>query len=442
MVFKINQKWQGLYNMKDIAVKVSSLTKVYKIFNAPVDRIKEAIHPFGKKYSRDFYALNDVSFSIKKGETVGIVGKNGAGKSTILKIITGVLTPTSGRVDTNGHISSLLELGAGFNPEMTGKENIYLNGTLMGYSKTEMDSKLSSIISFADIGEFIDQPVKMYSSGMFARLAFSVAISVNPDILIVDEALSVGDVAFQYKCFKRMKEIKERGATILLVTHSTQQVAQNCDRVIVMSKGSVLLDTYDVKHGIAEYEKLMRNITDSNQSDEDIMDDSESGDLQENISMSFDTSPNRDVDEHRMGSFRAIIQQVSLSDKKFSMKDAATIESGNRYYMNFHIISKYDINDVVLGVSLRGREGVDLWGDNNLAAETPIVLKKGRNKICYEFTMNLKAGDYLLCAGLASMENTEREELDQRWPIRIVHVLSRREAVGIAFAPITVYLQE
>ena len=250
--------------MKEIAIKVSSLTKVYKIFNTPVDRIKEAVHPLGKKYSRDFYALNNVSFNIKKGETVGIVGKNGAGKSTILKIITGVLTPTSGRVESYGHISSLLELGAGFNPEMTGRENIYLNGTLMGYSKKEMDSKLSGIINFADIGEFIDQPVKMYSSGMFARLAFSVAISVEPDILIVDEALSVGDVAFQYKCFQRMKEIKERGATILLVTHSTQQVAQNCDRVIVMRQGSVMLDTYDVKYGIAEYEKLMRNITDSN----------------------------------------------------------------------------------------------------------------------------------------------------------------------------------
>ena len=428
--------------MKEIAIKVSSLTKVYKIFNTPVDRIKEAVHPFGKKYSRDFYALNNVSFNIKKGETVGIVGKNGAGKSTILKIITGVLTPTSGRVESYGHISSLLELGAGFNPEMTGRENIYLNGTLMGYSKKEMDSKLSCIINFADIGEFIDQPVKMYSSGMFARLAFSVAISVEPDILIVDEALSVGDVAFQYKCFQRMKEIKERGATILLVTHSTQQVAQNCDRVIVMRQGAVMLDTYDVKYGIAEYEKLMRNITDSNSQDNELTDGLEADAASENINMAFDTSPNKDVDEHRMGSFRAIVQQVSLSDKMFSMKDIAAIESGHRLYMNFRILAKCDINDVVLGVSLRSREGVDLWGDNNLAAETTISLKKGINKISYEFTMNLKAGDYLLCAGLASMEGTEREELDQRWPIRIIHVISRREAVGIAFAPITVHLKE
>lgn len=428
--------------MKEIAIKVSSLTKVYKIFNTPVDRIKEAVNPLGKKYSRDFYALNNVSFNIKKGETVGIVGKNGAGKSTILKIITGVLTPTSGRVESYGHISSLLELGAGFNPEMTGRENIYLNGTLMGYSKKEMDSKLSGIINFADIGEFIDQPVKMYSSGMFARLAFSVAISVEPDILIVDEALSVGDVAFQYKCFQRMKEIKERGATILLVTHSTQQVAQNCDRVIVMRQGSVMLDTYDVKYGIAEYEKLMRNITDSNSQNNELTDGLEADDASENTNMAFDTTPNKDVDEHRMGSFRAIVQQVSLSDKMFSMKDIAAIESGHRLYMNFRILAKCDINDVVLGVSLRSREGVDLWGDNNLAAETTISLKKGINKISYEFTMNLKAGDYLLCAGLASMEGTKREELDQRWPIRIIHVISRREAVGIAFAPITVHLKE
>ena len=181
---------------EDWAIKIEHLSKVYKIFDKPTDRVKEALNPFRKRYSRDFYALNDVSLTIKKGETVGIIGKNGAGKSTILKIITGVLTPTSGSVQVNGRIASLLELGAGFNPEMTGIENIYLNGTIMGYSKEEMDDRVQDIIDFADIGEFINQPVKMYSSGMFARLAFAVNAFVEPDILIVDEALSVGDAAF------------------------------------------------------------------------------------------------------------------------------------------------------------------------------------------------------------------------------------------------------
>ena len=227
---------------EDWAIKIEHLSKVYKIFDKPTDRVKEALNPFHKRYSRDFYALNDVSLTIKKGETVGIIGKNGAGKSTILKIITGVLTPTSGSVQVNGRIASLLELGAGFNPEMTGIENIYLNGTIMGYSKEEMDDRIQDIIDFADIGEFIHQPVKMYSSGMFARLAFAVNAFVEPDILIVDEALSVGDAAFQAKCISRMKQMMCSGTTILFVTHDMYSVRAFCQRCIYLKKGSVHLD--------------------------------------------------------------------------------------------------------------------------------------------------------------------------------------------------------
>ena len=217
---------------EDWAIKIEHLSKVYKIFDKPTDRVKEALNPFRKRYSRDFYALNDVSLTIKKGETVGIIGKNGAGKSTILKIITGVLTPTSGSVQVNGRIASLLELGAGFNPEMTGIENIYMNGTIMGYSKEEMDDRLQDIVDFADIGEFIHQPVKMYSSGMFARLAFAVNVNVTPDILIVDEALSVGDVFFQNKCFKRMDALKKSGVTVLFVSHDMGSIRQLCDKCL------------------------------------------------------------------------------------------------------------------------------------------------------------------------------------------------------------------
>lgn len=230
----------------DLAIKIEHLSKVYKIFDRPKDRVKEALNPFGKRYSRDFYALKDVSLTIKKGETVGIIGKNGAGKSTILKIITGVLTPTSGSVQVNGRVASLLELGAGFNPEMTGIENIYMNGTFMGYSKEEMNARLQGIVDFADIGDFIYQPVKMYSSGMFARLAFAVNAFVEPDILIVDEALSVGDAAFQAKCISRMKQMMKGGTTILFVTHDMSTVKAFCHRCIYLKKGVVHLD------GVAE----------------------------------------------------------------------------------------------------------------------------------------------------------------------------------------------
>lgn len=223
----------------EIAIKVENLTKTYKLYDSPTDRLKEALHWRGKKYHKDFHALNDVSFEIKKGETVGIIGKNGSGKSTLLKIITGVLSPTSGKVTVNGRISALLELGAGFNPEYTGMENIYFQGNLMGYSNEEMANKVDAIVEFADIGDFINQPVKSYSSGMFARLAFAVAINVEPDILIVDEALSVGDAKFQNKCLTRIKLMQELGVTILFVSHSTAQINAICTYAVWLNNGKV-----------------------------------------------------------------------------------------------------------------------------------------------------------------------------------------------------------
>ena len=224
--------------MSDIAIQISNLSKAYKIFDKPTDRIKESLNPFGKRYSKDFYALHNVSVSIYKGETIGVIGKNGAGKSTLLKMITGVLTPSSGNITINGRIASLLELGAGFNPEMTGIENIYFNGTIMGYTKKEIDAKLDDILDFADIGDFIHQPVKMYSSGMFARLAFAVNVNVKPDILIVDEALSVGDVFFQNKCFKRMADLQKQGVTVLFVSHDMGSIRQLCSKCLWLDNGT------------------------------------------------------------------------------------------------------------------------------------------------------------------------------------------------------------
>ncbi|MCX7998948.1 MAG: ABC transporter ATP-binding protein [Leptospiraceae bacterium] len=226
-------------NLAEIAIKVSNLTKIYPLYNKPIDRLKEALHPFRKKYHHDFYALHDISFEIKKGETVGIIGQNGSGKSTLLKIITGVLTPTSGEVIVNGRVSSLLELGVGFNPELTGIENVYFYGTINGFTKEEMDAKLEDILSFADIGEFVYQPVKTYSSGMFVRLAFACAIQIDPEILIVDEALSVGDMFFQNKCMARMKKLMEKGVTLLFVSHDLASVKMISKRAIFLHQGKI-----------------------------------------------------------------------------------------------------------------------------------------------------------------------------------------------------------
>lgn len=252
--------------MEKGSVEVNDLSKVYHLYNKSSDRLRETFSIKKKKYSKDHYALRDINLSIKHGESVGIVGTNGSGKSTLLKLITGVVTPTTGEIKTKGKIAALLELGAGFNPEYTGIENIYLNGTMMGYTEEEMEKRVPGIVDFADIGEFIHQPVKSYSSGMFARLAFAVSINVEPDILIVDEALSVGDTRFQVKCIDKMRELQESGTTILFVTHAIEQIKRFCTRAIWIKNGEVVedggasqvVDLYDnfMKYGERKIEKV------------------------------------------------------------------------------------------------------------------------------------------------------------------------------------------
>lgn len=242
--------------MNNIIIKAERLTKVYKIYERDIDRLKETFHPFHRCYSRDFYALKDVSFEIRRGENVGLVGANGAGKSTLLKIITGVLTPTSGSIKVAGRIASLLELGAGFNPELTGVENIYMSGLLMGQSRQVMDGKVDDIIAFADIGDFVNRPVKTYSSGMFARLAFAVNAFVEPDILIIDEALSVGDAFFQSKCMDKMRSMIAGGVTVIFVSHDTFAVKNLCQRAFLLQKGEIILDAA-AKEVVEKYRNMM-----------------------------------------------------------------------------------------------------------------------------------------------------------------------------------------
>lgn len=226
--------------MKQIAVSANNISKKFRLFNSPRDRILEALHPFNKKYHKEFWALRDINFEIEKGQTVGIIGRNGSGKSTLLQVICSILKPSSGDVVANGRISALLELGAGFNPEFTGRQNVLMKGMLMGFSAQEMQTRLPEIESFADIGEFIDQPVKIYSSGMYVRLAFAVAINVDPEILIVDEALAVGDAKFQHKCYGKFLEFQAAGKTILFVTHDTGAIVKHCDSAILLERGEII----------------------------------------------------------------------------------------------------------------------------------------------------------------------------------------------------------
>ncbi|MBY0577992.1 MAG: ATP-binding cassette domain-containing protein [Burkholderiales bacterium] len=221
-------------------ISVQGLSKSYKLYNSKTDRGLDLFLPFGKPRHNDFHALSDISFTVEEGESIGIIGRNGSGKSTLLKILSGVLSPTAGNVQVSGKVASLLELGAGFNPELTGCENIYFNGALMGCTKAQMNERISEIINFADIGDFIDQPVKIYSSGMFVRLAFAASVHVDPDILIIDEALAVGDVRFQKKCVDFMRNFKERGKTILFVSHDIFTVKSFCNRLILINDGKMV----------------------------------------------------------------------------------------------------------------------------------------------------------------------------------------------------------
>jgi lipopolysaccharide transport system ATP-binding protein len=226
--------------MESVAISVQNVSKKFRLFNSPRERLLEALHPFNKKYHKEFWALKDINFEVKRGQTLGIIGRNGSGKSTLLQIICSVLKPTTGEVSANGRISALLALGAGFNPEFTGRQNALLNGALMGLSADEMKRCLPEIELFADIGEFIDQPMKIYSSGMALRLAFACAVNVDPDILVIDEALAVGDAKFQYKCFQKFREFQEVGKTIIFVSHNTDAVLRYCDYAILLEKGEVI----------------------------------------------------------------------------------------------------------------------------------------------------------------------------------------------------------
>lgn len=240
----------------EVAIKVENLNKCYQIYEKPRDRLMQMLMGGRKQYYREFWAVKDVSFEIRKGETVGIVGRNGSGKSTLLQMICGTLNPTGGNIQTNGRIAALLELGSGFNPEFSGRENVYLNAAILGLTKEEIDARFADILAFAEIGDFINQPVKTYSSGMLVRLAFSVAINVDPQILVVDEALSVGDELFQRKCFSRIEAIKASGATILFVSHSGATIIDLCDRAVLIDSGE-LLSIGSPKAIVGRYQKLL-----------------------------------------------------------------------------------------------------------------------------------------------------------------------------------------
>ena len=410
--------------MEKIAIKVNNLTKRYHLYSKPQDRVKEALHPFKKKYHHDFYAMNDVSFEIKKGETVGIIGKNGAGKSTLLKMITGVLTPTHGSIEAHGKISSLLELGAGFNPEMTGMENIYLNGTLMGFSKEDMDSRVDDIIEFADIGEFIYQPVKMYSSGMFARLAFSVSINVDPDILIVDEALSVGDMAFQMKCFKKFQDFQEQGRTILFVTHALDTVIRYCSRGIVIDGGQKVYEGTS-KDAVDSFKKIL------------------SGDFYEE-DKERKKAKAIEVQSTQLlkSSFETHKELDTYGNNKVQIIDYGTLDNeGNPadildYNSTFSIVMKVKFNesleDPIFAFTLKDVRGLEITGTNTYMKHVVTGSYKKDDSITITFKQkaNLQLGKYALSLGCVNLNEHGVEVYNRIYDAMLFEIIGSEQMVG------------
>lgn len=388
------------------SISVSNLTKVYGLFSSKMDRIKEAFSISGKKYHQDFYALKGISFNIAKGECVGIIGVNGSGKSTLLKILTGVLTQTGGDISIDGKISALLELGAGFNPEYTGLENIYLNSMLMGYSKKETKERLDDIIRFADIGEYINQPVKNYSSGMFVRLAFSIAINVEPDILIIDEALSVGDIFFQQKCYNKIKELSGR-STVLIVSHDLNSLTKFCKRLILLNQGEIVFDG-DAKEAIKRFYKIKQGSL----SEKNISLEKNSG-----LTKNYKTA---DIDTYS-GNMNAVIKKYFYSVNDIPYLES--IEEGDRVKISFVLEIKKTIDNPIVGYQVRDKYGMEIFGETSCASDAQVT-KLGLGYYVFRFTFvwpEVREGDYFITVGVGNGLDV-LNQVEECWLNNVIHL--------------------
>ena len=411
--------------MSEIAIAVDHVSKMYKLYDKPMDRLKESLGLSRQKKYKEHFALDDVSFQVHQGETVGIIGTNGSGKSTILKIITGVLNPTAGEVRVNGRISALLELGAGFNGEYSGIENVYLNGTMIGFSREEIDAKMDDILSFADIGEFVHQPVKTYSSGMFVRLAFAVAINIEPEILIVDEALSVGDVFFQAKCYRKFEEFKEMGKTILFVSHDLSSIGKYCDRVVLLNQGHKLAEG-GAKDMVNLYRKVLVNQLDDDEAEnpgENMESAPEEDSLQkEKLNL------NPEVLEY--GSKLAEIVDFGIYDHTGLITNA--IDKGQQFSVKMKVKFNDDISDPIFAFTIKDLKGTEITGTNTMYENSPVTPKKAGDiqEITFTQMMSLEAGEYMLCLGCTGYRNGDFTVFHRLYDVCNLTVITDKKAVG------------
>ena len=414
--------------MSEIAIKVDKVSKIYRLYDRQRDRLKDALNLTKKKCYREHFALSELDFEIKKGETVGIIGTNGSGKSTILKIITGVLNPSGGNVEVDGRISALLELGAGFNMEYTGVENVYLNGTMIGFTKEEIDERLKDILEFADIGDFAGQPVKTYSSGMFVRLAFAVAINIDPEILIVDEALSVGDVFFQSKCYHKFEEFKRMGKTILFVSHDLGSITKYCDRAILLNKGHKLFEGTP-KEAVDLYKRVLVNQLDDDKNAEKGAGTIWNQNGEKEGTLWRSTLPiNPEVIEY--GSKKAEIVDFAFLDANGTYTNV--IEKGSEMTVKMKVRFQEDIAEPIFAFSFKNLLGIELCGTNTMFEKVEITPKSAGDVqvVSFKQKMDLQGGEYLLSLGCTGYPHGEFTVYHRLYDVCNLTVVSTKNTVG------------
>ena len=428
---------------KKIAIRADQITKIYKLYEKPSDRMKEALGLTRHKLHKEHYALQGVDMTVYQGETVGIIGTNGSGKSTILKIITGVLNPTQGELTVNGRISALLELGAGFNMEYNGIENIYLNGTMMGFSKKEIDEKLQDILDFADIGDYVYQPCKTYSSGMFVRLAFAVAINIEPEILIVDEALSVGDVFFQAKCYHKFDEFKKMGKTILFVSHDLSSIAKYCDRVVLLNQGHKLGEG-SPKEMIDAYKQVLVGQYEVPEEEDSLLEDEDINELAAEVSDGHKkrksgakkiSAKNAEVlgvnpDALEYGTKAAVIHDYYVTDKKGTK--ASAIIKGEEFTLHYKVKFEEDVPAPIFAFTIKNVRGTEITGTNSMFEKAYLSdAKKGEIKeVTFTQNMDLQGGEYLLSLGVTGYEKEKFEVYHRLYDVINITVVSDKDTVG------------
>jgi len=433
--------------MSDSAISVHNVTKAYSLYQKPLHRLLEIFHPFGKKYHTPFRALNNINFDITKGQALGVIGRNGSGKSSLLQLITGIQQPSAGTVQVNGRISALLELGAGFNPEFTGRENVYLNTAIQGLSEEDTDEQFQRIAEFADIGEFIDRLVKTYSSGMYIRLAFAAAVNVQPEILIIDEALSVGDIFFQQKCMTHMKKMMEN-CTIVLVSHDMHSIVNLCDRVLLLENGNISFDGNPME-GVSQYSKIMHNEqfktkaaagapppTSNNTSSLETHSSKATVATLEWFEVPIDKSS---------GARQAVIEKLRITNKEAPLD---VVQKGDQITVELLVHTSEDMDEIIFGYTVKDRVGNAIFGENSLCLDTPPRrLNKGHNHITYTFCWpEIFPDKYTITLGIGQGNDPFHHTI-QCWahnivsltaiaPTRCIHGMFNNELDSLTISPV------